>query len=112
MFFPRIILGLWIGLTLIGLVQDLLARTAVGRVERLGAAALFILAAIFYVNLVTRLGFAVSSAPFAALGLFIFGIRNPWMILGYAIAVPGVLVVLFNHVLGMPLPTSPFTYLF
>ena len=111
-FFPRIILGLWIGLTLIGLAQDLLSHNEVGGIERLGAVALFILAALIYVNLVTRWGFAVGSAPFAAIGLLLFGIRNPLIILAYAIAVPGVIVLLFNHILGMPLPTSPFTHLF
>lgn len=111
-FFPRIILGLWIGLTLIGLIQDVTSNKEVNGVDRLVATALFIVAALVYVNLVTRLGFALSSAPFAAVGLVLFGIRSPVAIILYAIAVPGAIVLLFNHLLGMPLPTSPFTHLF
>jgi len=34
------------------------------------------------------------------------------MIVLFAVLVPGALVFLFNHTLGMPLPTSRFTYLF
>ena len=111
-FFPRIILGLWIGLTLIALIQDLIARKEVEGIQRLLAAAVFIVAAIIYVNMVTRLGFAVASVPFAVVGLLLFGVRNPLFIAIYAVAVPGAIVLLFNHTLGMPLPTSPFTHLF
>ncbi|MEM6713037.1 MAG: tripartite tricarboxylate transporter TctB family protein [Pseudomonadota bacterium] len=111
-FFPRIILGLWIGLTLIALTQDLMSRKEVAGIERLAAAVLFIVAALIYLNLVTRLGFAISSAPFTVVALLLFGIRNPLVLVAYAIAVPGVIVILFNHMLGMPLPTSPFTHLF
>lgn len=111
-FFPRIILGLWIGLTLIGLLQDITAEKEVNGIERLIAALLFIGAALIYLNLVTRLGFALSSAPFTIVALLLFGIRNPVVLTSYAVAVPGAIVLLFNHVLGMPLPTSPFTHLF
>jgi len=54
----------------------------------------------------------LSAVPFSALALWIFNIRSPFIIAAYAVAVPGSIVVLFNHVLKLPLPTSPFTYFF
>lgn len=112
-FFPRIILGIWIVLTLIALIQDVLGKQKnIEPIEKWGALIVFVIAAIIYVNCVTRLGFLVSSVPFALLSLWVFGLRNPLGLVAYAIAVPGALVVLFNHILALPLPTSPFTYLF
>lgn len=111
-FFPRIILGLWIGLTLVALMQDIAARKAVDPVDKIGALLLFVVAAVIYANCVTRLGFMLSSVPFAVISLLVFGVRNPLVIAAYAVAVPGAIVVLFNHILKLPLPVSPFTHLF
>lgn len=111
-FFPRIILGLMMGLILIAIAQDVMGQRTVQPVEKWGALILFILASILFANAITRIGFMLSAVPFSVLGLWIFGIRHPLIITLYAIAVPGSIVVLFNHVLGLPLPTSPFTYLF
>lgn len=117
-FFPQIILGLWIGLTLIDLLQDLARRRDLAQsnetqgVGRLAALLLCIVAAVVYLNTITVVGFAISSAVFCVVSLILFGVQNPIFIGLYAVAVPGALVLLFNHLLKMPLPTSPFTYLF
>jgi hypothetical protein len=39
--------------------------------------------------------------------LFILGVRSPLGISAVSVGVPGALVALFNHILKMPLPTSP-----
>lgn len=111
-YFPRIILGIMIVLTVIAIVQDVLAGKAVEPIEKWGALLVFVLASIIYANAITRAGFMLASVPFSVLGLWVFGIRKPLVIAAYAVGVPGALVVLFNHVLKLPLPTSPFTYLF
>lgn len=111
-FFPRIILGLIMGLSLIVMVLDFLAQSTPPPVEKWGALIVFVIASLLFANAITRLGFMVSAVPFSAFALWVFGIRKPWVIVAYAIAVPGSLVLLFNHVLKLPLPTSPFTYLF
>ncbi|MFP7672255.1 tripartite tricarboxylate transporter TctB family protein [Marivita sp. S0852] len=111
-YFPRIILGLMIGLILIALLQDVIAQKSVEPVEKWGALIALVIAAVLYANAITRVGFMLSSVPFSVMGLWIFGIRNPLVIAAYAIAVPGSMVILFNHILKLPLPTSPFTYLF
>ncbi|MEL6264164.1 MAG: tripartite tricarboxylate transporter TctB family protein [Pseudomonadota bacterium] len=111
-FFPRIVLGVIIALSLIAIAQDARAGTRAGPVENAVALIVFVVAALVFANAITRLGFMLSAAPFSALSLWIFGIRQPLAILAYAVAVPGALVLLFNHVLALPLPTSPFTHLF
>lgn len=111
-FFPRIILGLMIGLTLVAILQDLRDRRAAEPVEKWVALIVFVIATLIYANAITRVGFMLASVPFSILGLWVFGLRNPVILIAYAIGVPGSLVALFNHVLKLPLPTSPFTYLF
>lgn len=111
-FFPRIILSLWIGLTLIALIQDVVRREGVAAIDKVGLLIVFVLAALVYANLVTRLGFMLSSVPFAVISLWVFGVRSPLAIAAYAVAVPGVIVLLFNHILKQPLPVSPFSHLF
>lgn len=112
MFFPRIILGLWIGLNVISLVQTYLkaeSSTPIASWVRIGVV---VIAAFIYTNVIGSEGFFLPSVVFALVCLPAFNIRNPFLIGIFAIAVPGSLVLLFNHVLGMPLPTSRFTYLF
>ncbi|MEL6677667.1 MAG: tripartite tricarboxylate transporter TctB family protein [Pseudomonadota bacterium] len=70
------------------------------------------IASVLFANAITRLGFMLSAVPFSMIALWIFGLRNPLVIVAYAVVVPGSLVLLFNHILKLPLPTSPFTYLF
>jgi hypothetical protein len=111
-YFPRIILGIMMVLTLVAIVQDVMAGKAVEPVEKWGALIVFVVAAVIYANMITRVGFMLSSVPFSVLSLLVFGVRKPMVIIAYAILVPASLVVLFNHILKLPLPTSPFTYLF
>lgn len=111
-FFPRIILGVMITLTFVAIVQDALSGARDAPVDKWLALIVFVIAALIFANLITRLGFMLSAVPFSMLALWVFGLRNPLAILTYAIAVPGSLVVLFNHILKLPLPTSPFTYYF
>ncbi|WP_299793927.1 tripartite tricarboxylate transporter TctB family protein [uncultured Marivita sp.] len=111
-FFPRIILGLIMGLSVIVMVQDLMAQDIPPAVEKWGTLVVFVIASLVFANAITRLGFMVSAVPFSALALWIFNIRSPLIIAAYAVAVPGSIVVLFNHILKLPLPTSPFTYFF
>ena len=111
-FFPRIVLGVMMILTLIAIVQDVWGQKAVAPVEKWGALIVFVIASVLFANAITRLGYLLSAMPFSMVALWVFGLRNPVVILAYAIVVPGSIVVLFNHILGLPLPTSPFTYLF
>lgn len=112
MFFPRIILLMWIGLNIIGLVQVVRQRSTTTPIASWSRILLIIIATCVYVNLIGTEGFFIPSVIFALVCLPLFGIRNGVLIVLFAVVVPGVLVLLFNHTLGMPLPTSRFTHYF
>ena len=94
MFFPRIILWLWLGLER----------------PRLLRVAIIALGTLAFLWSMTRLGFFLSAVPFTLLALVTLDIRRPLPMLAVAVGVPIALVALFNHVLTLPLPTSPFTW--
>ncbi len=108
-FFPRIILIALVGLTLINVAMDL--RHSVNKsADQLTPVVLIALALIAYVNLLSVFGYFLCSFVLSILMLFILGLRKPLPILMLSILVPGALVLLFNHLLKMPLPTSPFVW--
>jgi hypothetical protein len=111
-FFPRIILMLWMGLSLIALFQTLQVVEGTAPVASWSRLGLLLIAAVIYTNVIGSEGFFLPSVIFAAISLPIFGIRNPLIVAVYAIAVPGALVLFFNHLLSMPLPVSRFSHLF
>ncbi|MGX9355488.1 tripartite tricarboxylate transporter TctB family protein [Roseobacteraceae bacterium S113] len=112
MFFPRIILVLWMGLNIIALIQTMREAAPSHPIASWARIGVVISAALIYTNVIGSEGFFLPSVVFALICLPAFGIRNPLLVGVFAIAVPGALVVLFNHTLGMPLPTSRFTYWF
>ena len=79
------------------------------RWARIGAVAA--LMALFVYGF-TRLGFLLSGIGFTALTLLVLGVRAPLLLIAFAVLVPTVLFVTFHHLLGLPLPTSPFSYRF
>lgn len=112
MFFPRIILSLWIVLNVISLIQTYLSAEESVPIASWPRIGIVVIAAFIYTNVIGPEGFFLPSVVFALVCLPAFNIRNPFLVGLFAIAVLGSLVLLFNHVLGMPLPTSRFTYLF
>lgn len=106
-FFPRIILAGWILLAVMSLVVDVLSKP-VSASNRWLLIALNVGALFAYIYLLQPLGFFISSVLFCTASLITSGQRNPLVILAFSLCVPGALVLLFNHVLTMPLPVSPF----
>ena len=106
-FFPRIILSGWILLATLSLIADVLrtesAISAQWRVIFIVTGALFV-----YIKLISTLGFFFSSFLFSIVLLAATGQRRWLEIVSFSVIVPGSLVALFNHVLTMPLPVSPF----
>jgi len=112
MFFPRIILILWMGLAVIALIQSILSDEAGRPVANWARIGIVVVATLIYTNVIGSEGFFIPSVIFALICLPAFGIRHPVLVVLFAVAVPGALVLLFNHTLGMPLPTSRFSYMF
>lgn len=111
MFFPQIILGFLIILAAIDLVLQIRLRKSTER-PRLLRVTIIALATLAFLFAMTRLGFFLSAVPFSILSLLVLGLRNPLPIFAVGVGIPAVLVGLFNHLLILPLPTSPFTWWF
>lgn len=112
MFFPRITLILWMGLNVIALAQTIWRQEKSSDIASFIRIAIVVVAALIYTNMIGPEGFFLPSVVFALICLPVFGIRNPFLIVAFAVLVPAALLLLFNHTLGMPLPTSRFTYFF
>lgn len=108
-FFPRIILGGWIALALLSIVADFLSSEQPAS-SRWSTVLLVSVALFAYIKLMPTIGFFLSSVAFSIIVLVATGQRNPFVVLLFSLAVPGVLVGLFNHLLTMPLPVSPFVW--
>lgn len=111
MFFPRIILWLWVLLALLDLASELITRKETDKPQILRVTVIA-LATLLFLWSMTRLGFFLSAVPFTALVLMMLNIRKPLPLLAVSVGVPMVLVALFNHILTLPLPTSPVTWWF
>ncbi len=107
MFFPRIILGVLLVLAALNVVIDLLANDTAKPIELLPV---MIISGAFlgYVLLLPTVGYFISSVCVGIIILLALGLRNPVQILLVPVCSAGALVGLFNHVLKMPLPNSPF----
>ena len=111
MFFPQIILGLWVALTGLNLITEVWTPRA-SEMPRLLRVTVIALASFIFLLAMPRLGFFLSAVPFALLALLVLGMRAPLGIAIVALGVPAGLVALFNHTLTLPLPTSPFAWWF
>jgi hypothetical protein len=111
MFFPQIILWLWVGLAALDLTAELVTRRETER-PRILRVAIIAVGTLVFLWSMTRLGFFLSAVPFTALALITLDARRPVPLVAVSVGVPMALVALFNHVLTLPLPTSPFAWWF
>ncbi|WIX31854.1 tripartite tricarboxylate transporter TctB family protein [Salinicola sp. JS01] len=109
-FFPRIVLGVLFALALLDLGMSFAKRqerTALAWRRTLPV----VLALPLYVLLIPVLGYFISST---LMGMLILAVMRAGLVatLVMPTVAAGALVLLFNHLLSMPLPTSPFTWWF
>ena len=105
-FFPRFVLGALIGLAALNLLTDLRSGTG-WSLDGLRPVALMMAIVVVYMLVMPDLGFFAASVVLSVAFLLLLGVRSPVGIAAVSIGVPGALVTLFNHILTMPLPTSP-----
>lgn len=110
-FFPRIVLFLWVALAAADLVGEVVRRQET-ELQRAVRVATLSLAALLFLFAMPRVGFFLSATPFALFALITLQMRNVLPLLGVGVGAPAALVVLFNHTLALPLPTSPFAWWF
>lgn len=111
MFFPSIALWLWIGFAAINLTTQVFVR-APSEAAPLWRVAVIALAMVGYALAMRPYGFLVTSILFCMVCLISLGIRRVSIILLFSLLLPGLLLLLFNHVLMLPLPHSPWTHRF
>lgn len=109
MFFPRIILTILLALAAFNVILDLLTPSPDKTIE-FWPVVIVSLAFIAYVLAMVPLGYFISSVGLGIVVLLALGLRNPLQVLLVPVLAAGALVMLFNHVLKMPLPTSPFAW--
>ncbi|MFK7731942.1 MAG: tripartite tricarboxylate transporter TctB family protein [Pseudomonadales bacterium] len=109
MFFPRIILFILTALAVLNVIIDMRTNTAEKSIE-LKPALIISIAFVAYVLLVVPLGYFISSVLMGLIVLSALGLRSPAMLFAIPVLSAGTLVALFNHVLKMPLPSSPFVW--
>ena len=108
-FFPRIILIGWIVLALLLVVADVLSAHTTDAIQWL-AVVIVSVAMYAYTQFMPVVGFFISSVVFSIVVLLATGQRKPLDVIVFSIAVPGALLILFNHILTMPLPVSPYLW--
>ncbi|MCJ7873442.1 tripartite tricarboxylate transporter TctB family protein [Phaeobacter sp. J2-8] len=107
MFFPRIILIVLLGLAALNMAVDLHTPEEQYPIE-IWPVVIISIAFVAYVLVVMSLGYFISSFAVGLVILLALGLRNPLQIILFPLCGAGALVGLFNHVLKMPLPSSPF----
>ena len=107
MFFPRIILMILLVLAALNVGLDVLTQETSRSIE-LWPVVIIGAAFVVYVLILVPLGYFISSVAIGSVILLALGLRNPLQVLAIPVLGAGTLVALFNHVLKMPLPTSPF----
>lgn len=107
MFFPRIILMILLGLVAVNLGVDMIRHTE-NQFIRLLPTTVIGAGFVVYALLIMPLGFFLSSIVVAFVILITLGVRKPAVLLLLPAGAAGSLVLLFNHILKMPLPASPF----
>lgn len=95
-----------IALATLNLFTDLRSGTG-WALDGLRSVLLMMAILVVYVKVMPDLGFFAASVVLSVAFLLLLGVRSTVGIAVVALGVPGALVALFNHILTMPLPTSP-----
>ena len=107
MFFPRILLVLWIALAASNALVDFV-QAKQSDTFRLGRVVAISIVFVLYVTFLRELGFFFSSVLLSCFILVVLGIRSVIPIALVGVGMPLLITLLFNHLLKMPLPNSPF----
>lgn len=111
MFFPSIALWLWIGFAAINLTTQAFTQQT-NQTAPLWRVAVIALAMLAYALAMRPFGFFLTSVVFCVVCLISLGIRRASVVVLFSLLLPGLLLLLFNHVLMLPLPHSPWTHRF
>lgn len=105
-FFPRIILSAWIGLSALSLIMEAM-KIHEQSPARWRPVIIIGVSLVLYIQILPVIGFFASSVLLCAVVLLSTGQRRVLDIALFSVVIPAALVGLFNHLLVMPLPVSP-----
>lgn len=111
-FVPRLVLGLWLALGIVALLQDLLVAPAAPAPLVPGVLAVLVAAFVGVAVLMPHLGFWICCVGFCLLAYLATGGRSVAACLVIALLLPSLFVAIFNFGLRMVLPSSPFAWWF
>lgn len=106
MFYPRIVLGIWITLAAILVVKGLRAGQSAAAAHRAGRFALLLGLLVIVIAALPFAGFLLATTLFVLLAPPILGYRRPVPWLLTAALFPAAVWHIFNNLLNIPLPAS------
>jgi putative tricarboxylic transport membrane protein len=111
MFYPRLILGIWVVIAVVIMLRGALLMSSDDSVQALqwGQLASVVVVTGVYMWVVTLLGFVLSSALFMFVVLMLLGFRRPIIVGALSIGFPLAAWFVFQFLLRIPLPTSPWS---
>ncbi len=109
-FYPRILLVVWLLLSVGMLIEAAVKNGAKGKDISWKNALLMLLLIGLCVAAMEYIGFLLSSVAFFFISCLIFGYRRYFIMVPVSIAFPVGLWLIFVHVLNIPLPTSMWSY--
>ncbi len=107
MFFPRILLALWMLLALLIAARGLLARGEPVPRQRWAQVGLVLALVAGYTWLITAVGFLLASVLLCLALMLALGYRRLVVVGAVTVLLPTVIWYVFEFVLKIPLPTSP-----
>ncbi|MEX0732693.1 MAG: tripartite tricarboxylate transporter TctB family protein [Aquisalimonadaceae bacterium] len=110
MFYPRILLAIWmlLSLTLIGRGALLLkVDIKADRINLVRVGICMVLCGIYVAWLVPAVGFLIASIPFAFVLTIFLGARHKFWVPAISIGFPVIAWYVFQSILRIPLPRSP-----
>jgi hypothetical protein len=111
MFYPRLILGIWVAIAVVIIVRGALLMSSDDSVQALrwGQLASVVVTTGVYMWVVTLLGFVLASALFIFIVLMLLGFRRPIIVGALSVGFPLATWFVFQFLLHIPLPTSPWS---
>jgi putative tricarboxylic transport membrane protein len=109
MFFPRVLLALWMGLSIVIAARCMLANLPdeVLPAQRWSRLAAVCIAVAVFTWLMEAIGFLLAMIPACVVVGLLFGYRRPGPLIGFSVVFPVAIWLIFVKVIQVPLPYSP-----
>jgi putative tricarboxylic transport membrane protein len=109
MFFPRVLLAVWMGLSVLIAVRFMLANLPeeVLPAQRWSRLTAVCIAVAVFTWLMEAIGFLLAMVPACIVVALLFGYRRPGPLIGFSVVFPVAIWLIFIKAIQVPLPYSP-----